>query len=540
MFLAISDSVAVVITIITILGLAGLSVLLWFSIAKESKKVKEEKKLKLEGVLGVSEFNSFVSSYITKVNATFTLLYIDIDSFAEVGDAFGEDESYHTLEVVAKRIRAVLPANSKIGRVDSESFVVFLNKDFERLQILSLTQRIKDAVGEPITIFEDAEIQLTLSIGISFYPIHGETVKDLLRSLKLVIYTIKKNGGNAIKIYSGELETDELSNRMEYYYQIRSAIEQKQFQLYYQPMIDVENKKVFAIESLLRWNHPEHGILAPNRFINVMEQSGDIYWVGLWGLETVVAAYFDFVKIDREIKVSINLSPKQLVNNLIAKDFQKIIKKYHIDPRNIILEISEFSLFDKQLEVVDNLIALKEMGFEIAVDGFGIDLGSLHKLESLKLDVIKLDKSYLTEEETSNQVRFMEALIAVAEESKIKVVSEGIGSKELYDKALAYKVNIIQGYHFSVPRDKIDMENYLSRKEYLNVIDNISIKIDEGKKEITPKAVEEVVSNVEKEPLDNNQKPSSKTIDKTDEKIEEKNEEVLEKNEKIAENMKEE
>ena len=467
-----NETTQIIISIAALVVTAGLSVFLWFSIVKESKRVKEEKKMKLEGVLGIPEFSTFVSTYITKVNATFSLLHIDIDSFVEVGEAFGEDESYHTLEIVAKRIRSVLPANAKIGRFEADAFVVFLNKDYERMQILNLTQRIRDVVGEPITIFEDAEISLTVSIGIAFYPIHGETVKDLMQSLKLVTYSVKKAGGNGIKIYSGELENDELTDHMEYYYQIRNAIEQKQFQLYYQPMIDVVNRKPYALESLLRWNHPEHGILSPSRFINIMEQSGDIYWVGLWGFETLVSSYFDFVKINRDIKVSINLSPKQLLNNQIAKDFQKIVRKYHIDPKNVILEVSEFNMFDKQGELLSNLVKLKDVGFLIAVDGFGVDFNSLNKVENLKIDMLKIDKSYLLEDESAAQSRFMEALVGIADENNIVVVSEEISDKELYNKALSYKIRVLQGYYLCAPQTKTEMENYLSVQEYTRTINN--------------------------------------------------------------------
>ncbi|MDL2292827.1 GGDEF domain-containing phosphodiesterase [Acholeplasma sp. OttesenSCG-928-E16] len=489
------EALQIVLTIVSVIVVGGLSFLLWRSIVKESRRNKEEKKLRLEGILTIPEFTSFVSAYITKVNSPFSLLYIDVDSFLEVGEAFGEDESYHTLEVLAKRIRQASPQNAKIGRFDTDTFVVFLNKDYDRLQILSLTNKIKEAISEPITIFEDTEISLTASIGIGFYPIHGETLKDLLKSLKLVNYTIKQNGGNAIKIYSAEDESEDLTSHMEYYYQIRSAIEQKQFQLYFQPIIDIENKKAYGVESLLRWNHPEHGVLAPNRFINIMEQSGDIYWVGLWGLETLIQAYYDFAKIEPDIKVSFNLSPKQLVNSNIAKDFSKIIKKYRINASNIILEISQFGLFDRQLEVMDNLIQLKELGFSIAIDGFGFDFNNLTKVGNLKLDILKLDKNFLTEEDTQAKTRFMEALVDIADENQMTVISEEIGEVELYEKALSYRIRIMQGYYLCRPKPKDEIELYLTKKEYLDVIERGISKADE--QEVKVKEEKEIRENEE-------------------------------------------
>jgi len=452
----------IILSLVIILLVAGLSYLLVISILKESRRYKEERKLRLDGVFSQAEMASYIASYITRINAPFTLIYIDIDAFLEVGEAFGEDQSYKTLELIAKRIRKAIPNNAKIGRVTSDSFIVNLGKDFDRLQVLNLAKKIQESISEIITIFEEAEILLTASIGIVFYPIHGDSYKELMKSLRILNYNIKSSGGNAIRIYSEEKKSDDLMSHMDYYYQIRTAIEQKQFQLYYQPIIDTALNKVYAFESFLRWNHPEHGILAPARFLNILEQSGDIYWVGLWGLETLIQAYFDFAKIYPDVIVSFNISPRQLLNPNIIKDFTKILKKYRINPKLIILEINEYLQYENQADLVFNLQKLKELGFSISIDGYGYDFNKLIKLVEKMVNYIKLGRDFLMEDDSFAKQKFIEAIRDVQTEFKTRIIAEGIGDEDLLKKAQFYHINLKQGYYFHKPMTKQETEIYLS------------------------------------------------------------------------------
>ena len=216
---------------------------------------------------------------------------------------------------------------------------------------------------------------------------------------------------SGLKIYSDEISQTE-GEYLEYYHQIKRAISKQEFVFYYHPIIDLEKNNIFGAEALIRWQHPEHGLLSPNRFINIMEQSGDINWVGLWGLETLIKSFFLFRQAhpNSNMKFSMNVSSKQLISESIALDFQKLIKKYKINPANIILEFEEFSLFEKHKTVIDNIKKLHDLGFKIAIDGFGVDFATITQLKKMPVDVIKLSKEFLESEQTYTVSRFTKIL----------------------------------------------------------------------------------------------------------------------------------
>ncbi|NCU32843.1 MAG: phosphodiesterase, partial [Candidatus Moranbacteria bacterium] len=344
------------------------------SFFKEKARIKEEKALAIEGVLSKSEVSSIITSYITKIGkeGQFSLIYIDLDKFSDFVNAFGQVESEKILEKVVKNIEFTLPKSVKIARMQNDEFMVFLSMDYDRTEVVDLANKIKTAIARPIKLFGDTQINATASIAIVFFPHHGTNVKLLMDSLKLATYVIKKNGGDAIRVYSDEM-SNQAGEHVEYYYQIKHAIQHREFQLYYHPIIDVNQNILYGAEALIRWNHPEHGVLSPFKFLGIMEQSGDIHWIGLWGLETLIKTFQELKQefSNLDIKFSMNLSPKQLMSESLPLDFQKILKKYRMNASSIILEIIEFAVFERHNMIFKNINNLKELGFNIAIDGFG-------------------------------------------------------------------------------------------------------------------------------------------------------------------------
>ena len=212
---------------------------------------------------------------------------------------------------------------TQIARVEKDQFLIFFRGEHTRSEYLNMAKDIQKAIYSPLPIFHNTTIQVSSSIGISFYPAHGETWKQLQKSLDIALYIAKREGGNKIILYSDEMSATEGEN-LQYYHQIKEAIENKEFVLYYQPIINVKDKTIFGAEALLRWNHPEHGTLAPQHFINILEQSGDINWVGMWGLEELIKTHLTLTKLfpEYDIKLSFNLSPKQLTNERLAVDLK--------------------------------------------------------------------------------------------------------------------------------------------------------------------------------------------------------------------------
>ena len=480
-----SSGLNIVISII-VMGVAGFLVyLLVKSVLKERTKYMDENNVIIEGTLSKGAINSYVTGYIAKIgkDVSFSLIYVDLDNFLEIENAFGSKETKIVISKLMKMILAILPKGSKLAQYSRDTFLIFLPSEYDKMEVLDVGKRINDVITEPFDLFGETSINITASTGICYYPLHGLSVKQLVKSLDLTVYVIKKNGGNGLKIYSDEISQTE-GEYLEYYHQIKRAISKQEFVFYYHPIIDLEKNNIFGAEALIRWQHPEHGLLSPNRFINIMEQSGDINWVGLWGLETLIKSFFLFRQAhpNSNMKFSMNVSSKQLISESIALDFQKLIKKYKINPANIILEFEEFSLFEKHKTVIDNIKKLHDLGFKIAIDGFGVDFATITQLKKMPVDVIKLSKEFLESEQTYTVSRFTKILVEFAHENGITIISEGIETKETLKMIKDNGISMVQGYLFAHPMPFEDFSDFYLKNDIKGINASEAVKeIDEPK-----------------------------------------------------------
>ena len=468
----VSNDITIILSIFIILIMVTAIYFLARSFFKERTRMRDERSMTMEGVLTRAEMTSLITSQIARAGkeAQFSLIYLDLDKFTDFINAFGQSESEKILEKIVKNIEVVIPKGVKIARMQNDEFLIFLTMDYDRTEAVDLANRVKQAIGRPIRLFGDTQISATASIAVAFYPVHGSNLKDLLSSLKIATYIIKKNGGNNIKVYSDEMSTLG-GEHVEYYYQIKHAIQHREFQLYYHPIIDLNKNDLFGVEALIRWNHPEHGLLSPFKFLGIMEQSGDVHWIGLWGLETLIKTYQELKQEfpKRDLKFTMNLSPKQLMSETLPNDFQKILKKYRMNADSIILEIIEFAVFEKQETIFKNLRKLKEMGFQLAIDGFGLDYNTLSKVEELDVDIIKLDNEFLKEEESYMKAKFASLLVEFAKKNNYTVICEVIESKEMADEARTYNINIMQGFYFSKPLSAEGLRGYIGTEGWTKI-----------------------------------------------------------------------
>ncbi|MFP4177936.1 MAG: putative bifunctional diguanylate cyclase/phosphodiesterase [Acholeplasmataceae bacterium] len=464
-----NTALTIILFIAVLALLLGLLYLLIRYYLKERKRYREDKEIMMDGVLSKSAMASLIASYVFRVGreTPFGLIYVDIDSFSEYNNAFGQKEGDHILERLSLNIKNALPKGVKVGRYYADQFVIFVSNEYTKSQTVDLAARVREAVQKPINLFGDTDIKVTASVGIAFYPLHGGNFKELIRSLQIAVYILKKNGGNGIKVYSEELGQEE-GQYVDYYYQIKSAINRNEFRLYYHPMIDTKNDRVFGFETLIRWNHPEFGILSPNKFLSIMEQSGDIHWIGRWGLETTIKSLRELQQEfpNQDLQFSINLSPKQMMDEELAVEFQRIIRKYRVDPKRIILEIIEFALFEKQPAIFNNIEKLKSIGFRIAIDGFGLEYSTLAKLEKLPVDIIKLDSNFLLEEQAYVKAKFAELLVDYATKNDYLIICETVENEKMIQEAKRYQIDIMQGFYFSKPMPVEDISSFIRNESW--------------------------------------------------------------------------
>lgn len=466
-----SSGAYIVATIFAIIIISVLCVLLILRIVHERRNFKEELASFIEGVLTKQEMTSMINSFISKSikDTPFSLIYLELDEFKNIKNAFGPEEAKKVIETMINKVESILPHRVKIGRFGPEEFLIFVREDIDRSECVNLAERIRSKIKEPIKIYADTFVDVTASMGIAFFPNHGSNLKELLKSLMLATYIAKKEGGNKVVIYSSEIGDNEEEN-LEYYTQVKRAIENKEFQLYYQPIIDLHDEKVIGAEALLRWNHPEYGLLSPFKFINILEQSGDINWIGLWGLESLIIEYLDLKNefAFSDYMLTINLSPKQLAKEGLVTDFLKIIKKYKMDPRQICVEIEEFIIFEQHRIIRENVIKLKEIGFKIAVDGFALDHGTLEKLNVMPIDIIKLDKSFLNDESRTYILeKFTDLLIDFAKENNILIISEGVETYNNLTFIKSRNLVVAQGYYFSEPITGNELKSFIKNEQGL-------------------------------------------------------------------------
>lgn len=466
-----SDGAFVFLSLLALVAFGGLIYLLLWSIIKERKKYLEEKKSYIEGVLSATEIKASINQVISKstLDTPFSIILLDIDRYSQMVSAFGEKISKDVIVHLANKFEKLIPFQVQMGRIAEDKFLFLFKHGYDYDEVYHVAEQLKAVFYENIRISYEVEVSTTASIALCSFPRHGRNLQQLLESLNVAIYTAKKNGGDRIVVYSDEMGKAESEN-VQYYEQVKKAIENKEFVLYYQPFVNVESKQIIGAEALLRWEHKELGLINPKDFIHILEQTGDIYWVGIWGLETMIQEYSELkVKYPyKEFELSINLSMKQLMNDHLIADFIKILRKYKVLAKNFIVELEEFIMFERNEKVKNTILKLRELGFKIAVDGFSFDNNTLLKIGNLPIDYIKLDSNFIQDENSVIIKHLTELLITFAKQRGITIIAERIENLEMVEYFKQYGIGIVQGYYISKPvssssfRELIQEENKLA------------------------------------------------------------------------------
>ncbi|MDE6047227.1 MAG: EAL domain-containing protein, partial [Anaeroplasmataceae bacterium] len=344
--------------------------------SKIKKYFKDKNNSIHERAIPKSQIIKQITKHIRRVGnfGTAALIMVDIDEFRNLIEAYGEESCNKVLREVTARLVELLPENASISQIRLDGILIFIPDEGAQSRIEKLCKKMLESARAPFRSEELENISITASIGVCTYPQSGSMVKVLLDNLDLATFVSKRNGGNKVTSYYATLSDDE-RDHMIYYEEIRTAIQRKEFVLYYQPIIDFENKTLYGAEALMRWNHPTKGVLPPQDFIQLMEQTGDIHWVGQWGIERMIrfqqAMHIKFPSLS--LIFSLNLCLKQLLNPNLAKDLIEISKKFNVKTSKIMLEITDFMVYEKMKVIEANITRLKAFGFKIAVDGFPLD-----------------------------------------------------------------------------------------------------------------------------------------------------------------------
>jgi diguanylate cyclase (GGDEF)-like protein len=377
------------------------------------------------------------------------VLLVDLDRFKHVNDTLGHEAGDTLIKIAARRFYDCLRETDTIARQGGDEFVVLMDELPDREPIARLAQRLLDAMAEPFVI-EGEEIHTTASIGISVYPDDGRT---LLKNADIALYRAKGKGGNNFQFYSAEIDNYS-RERLALESGLRRALERGELTLHYQPKADLAGGHVCGMEALLRWQHPQMGLLAPDRFIPIAEQSDLIRPIGAWVLKTACMQNRTWQRQGTQrVAVAVNLSPCQFAEESLVPDIQSALAESGLQGSDLELEITESMVMNDPEQAVATLRRLKDLGVTVAIDDFGTGYSSLAYLKRFPIDSVKLDRSFVEDiPQDVDSMAIAQAIIAMAHTLRLKVVAEGVESEAQVGFLRGEGCDAIQGHYFSAAR----------------------------------------------------------------------------------------
>jgi len=397
------------------------------------------------------------------VNADTVLavLFMDLDRFKTINDTLGHRTGDLLLKSVAERIRSCVRKSDYFTRMKqhySKGFISRLGGDEFTIMLPHLkapedagrvARRINESLSEPFEI-DGYEVFISVSIGISFFPIDGSTADTLMKHADVAMYHAKESGKNCFRFYKKSLNA-RAREKFEFENDVRKAVAHEEFVLHYQPQVSMSDGSIFGAEALTRWHHPRHGMVSPIKFISAIEELGLIVPFTDWLISQVGRQHQKWCKSGMEAsRIAVNISSKQFLQQKIPDKILKTLDLNGLSPTSFELELTESVLAKQNAETLCVLKELKEMGLTISVDDFGTGYSSLVYLKNFPIDIVKIDRFFVKDILTSSQdAAIVKAIIAMAHTMEIKVVAEGIEEKEQFDLLRNMGCDYGQGFLFS-------------------------------------------------------------------------------------------
>lgn len=391
------------------------------------------------------------------------VLFVDLDRFKTIIDTLGHAIGDRLLRGVADRLRSCLEEGDTLARLGGDEFVVLLPKINRADQAVRKAQKLLDVLRASFH-FNDHELHITTSIGISLYPYDGEDADTLLKNADTALYRAKEQGRNNYQLYTPAMNARAFE-RLALENSLRKALERHEFLLHYQPQVDLRTEQITGMEALLRWQHPDLGVVYPAEFISLAEETGLIVPLGEWVLRSACAQNKQWQKAGLpKLAVAVNLSARQFQHQDLVETVARILRETGMDPRYLELEITESVAMQNADYTIVVLRELKDMGIQIAMDDFGTGYSSLSYLKKFPIDTLKIDQSFIRDLSSDpNDAAIANAIIVLAHSLKLKVVAEGVETGDQRSFLKQRLCDKIQGFLFSSPLPA-DMFEHLVRQ----------------------------------------------------------------------------
>ena len=425
----------------------------------------------LTGLPNRNEFAKRLDIEVSRVrrNRSYgALLFIDLDNFKYINDSMGHPAGDLVLQEMAQRLQTHLRADDTVARLGGDEFVVILsglsgNGREAVSQARDIASKICDTIAMECRI-QDVELQMTASIGITMIDKDEASGHDLLRFADTAMYQAKREGRNRIEFFSESMSSD-VTRQLELENQLRRALKEEQFQLYYQPLVN-ESEKIIGAETLIRWEHPQLGLVSPAEFLDVLETSGQIVEVGNWVIETALKQMTLWLAeglLDRDFMICINISPRQFRDKEFARNIQSQLERVSVPSRNIVMEVTEHNIIHNIDDAILRMRELIDSGISFSLDDFGTGYSSLAHLKNLPVNHIKIDRSFVKDIcNDSGDQAMVASILALSKHLGLEVVAEGVERGEQFELLKGFDCRFFQGYFFSAPLSNYDMTEFLA------------------------------------------------------------------------------
>ncbi len=396
---------------------------------------------------------NFAISQANRNNRKLAVMFLDMDRFKIVNDSLGHLAGDKLLQEIARRLKQCIRDSDTLARIGGDEFNLMLADINSRDDVLSLVEKMTTALEKPFLI-DGNEVYVTFSIGTAIYPEDGSTSETLIKHADMAMYNIKGKSKNGHEFFADHMK-DLFQHHLSIENGIRKGLQENQFEVYFQPQYNVKTETISGVEALIRWNHPEKGLVSPSDFIPLAEEIGLINTIGEWMIETTCKILHDWIAINpafSNLKLAVNISASQIETDNFCLFIIETLEKYKINAKQLELEITENVLVQDMELVVSKLQRLTKHGIQIAVDDFGMGYSSLSYLQTLPLSNLKIDRSFIaTIQSRGDKNSIISAIVAMAKELDLHIVAEGVETQIQKEYIKKIGCPTVQGFWYGHP-----------------------------------------------------------------------------------------
>jgi diguanylate cyclase (GGDEF)-like protein/PAS domain S-box-containing protein len=404
---------------------------------------------------------------IRRSKTTVAVLFLDLDNFKTVNDSLGHARGDMLLVAVAERLRSCLRSTDTPARLGGDEFAILIEDANHPEDAIFVVERITEILLDPFQI-EGTEVFVQASIGIAASVTGTENPEELLRNADVAMYKAKGLGKGRYIFFEKEMR-DALMERIKLESDLRTAVENREFELNYQPIVELETNRLTGMEALVRWNHPKHGLILPDKFIPIAEDANLIVPIGSWVLEEACRQASRWISQyggETDLSITVNLSIRQFQQSELVKIVAETLERSALPPQCLILEITETLMIQNTEAMIEKLQALKDLGIKLAIDDFGTGYSSLSYLHRFPIDILKIDKSFIEKINQGKEGRAVaRAIIMMGDSLNLRVIAEGVENAEQIAALKYLGCESGQGYFFSKPLTEKAMSEFLLNSE---------------------------------------------------------------------------